>query len=176
MTSLVNWSLLGLVIERPSYGFELGNRFERVYGDLCELKSGSQIYSALNALETRGFIATITAGEFARQPKPHYGATPLGVSSYEGWLVEQAGADDRRQELWVRQLGVLVHDPEAALRVIDSWEREHLKASARIGHVAGAQLVEELVAERRRLAVGTTIAWLQHARSRFEALAASRRR
>jgi DNA-binding PadR family transcriptional regulator len=29
MRSLVNWALLGLVIERPSYAYELARRFER---------------------------------------------------------------------------------------------------------------------------------------------------
>jgi len=31
MHSQVNWSLLGLVIKRPSYAYELAKRFERTY-------------------------------------------------------------------------------------------------------------------------------------------------
>ena len=31
MQSPVNWALLGLVIERPSYAYELAQRFERTY-------------------------------------------------------------------------------------------------------------------------------------------------
>ena len=34
MQSPVNWALLGLVIERPSYAYELAKRFERTYGSV----------------------------------------------------------------------------------------------------------------------------------------------
>ena len=33
MRSPVNWALLGLIIERPSYAYNLAQRFERRYGD-----------------------------------------------------------------------------------------------------------------------------------------------
>ena len=32
MHSPVNWALLGLIIERPSYAYALAQRFERTYG------------------------------------------------------------------------------------------------------------------------------------------------
>ncbi len=62
MRSLVSWSLLGLVIERPSYGYELVQRFERTYGDVLELSSPSQIYTALDALQRRSLIEVLAAG------------------------------------------------------------------------------------------------------------------
>jgi DNA-binding PadR family transcriptional regulator len=177
MTSSVNWALLGLVIERPSYGWELTNRFRRVYADVIELSSDSQVYSALNALESRRMVEKVTGAELARQPKPHYRATPLGARSYEDWLVAQLDADDRRQELRVRQLAALIDDPDAALRVIDRWERAYLKGAgrpARQNPSREARLIDELVDEQRRIAAGGMISWLQHARSRFEALSAER--
>lgn len=36
MRSPLNWALLGLVIQRPSYGYELVQRFERIYEDALE--------------------------------------------------------------------------------------------------------------------------------------------
>ncbi len=49
MRSPINWGVLGLLIERPGYGYDLFHRFERTYGELLELSSPSQIYKALNA-------------------------------------------------------------------------------------------------------------------------------
>src|ERR1700731_3478506 len=54
MQSHVNWALLGLVIERPSYAYELAQRFERTYDGSLALSSVSHVYTALRALQDRG--------------------------------------------------------------------------------------------------------------------------
>ena len=87
MRSPVNWALLGLLIERTGYGYDLFQRFERTYGGALELSCPAQIYKALTALEGRGLIERLPADEAApaelRQPKPHYGATAAGVRGYQ---------------------------------------------------------------------------------------------
>jgi DNA-binding PadR family transcriptional regulator len=180
MTSSVNWSLLGLVISRASYGLELARRFERTYGEVLPVSGDSHVYSALDALMVRGLVEIVPGPEFGRQPKPHYRATPLGLRGYEDWLVEQVDAERRRQELWVRQLGVFAHDPEAALHVIDRFERQYLKRVGQVGRAGSAaaadprsELLDELVAEQHRIAVGGMLSWLRSAHERFEAIAST---
>ncbi len=180
MTSPVNWTILGLVIERPSYGLELANRFQRVYADVLPLSGDSHVYSALNMLEAREMIEIVSRIKVDRQPKPHYRATPLGISSYEDWLVEQIDAQNRSQELWVRQLAIFAHDPHLALQMLDRYERRFLKDAGAAGYLpAGSgldsreELIDGLVAEQRRVAVGGMLSWLRYARARFEALAGS---
>jgi DNA-binding PadR family transcriptional regulator len=174
MTSAINWAVLGLVIERPSYGHELFHRFERMYGDVMPLSGEPHIYAALNALEKRKLVKRMGGSTVARQPKPRYRATEQGVSGYEDWLVGEAGYVRRREELWVRQIGVFAHDPSAALRVLDRFEAEHLKKAGPASRSLGtridsrADLVEDLVAERHRLADGEVLSWLQYAQDRFE--------
>ena len=56
MRSLVNWALLGLVIDRPSYAYELARRFEREYKDALSLSSVSHVYTALGTLKDRALI------------------------------------------------------------------------------------------------------------------------
>ena len=46
MHSPVNWALLGLIIERPSYAFELATRFKRNYEGAIAISSPSHIYTA----------------------------------------------------------------------------------------------------------------------------------
>jgi DNA-binding PadR family transcriptional regulator len=174
MTSAINWAVLGLVIERPSYGHELFHRFERMYGDVMPLSGEPHIYAALNALEKRELVIRMGGSTVARQPKPRYRATEQGVSGYEDWLVMEAGYVRRREELWVRQIGVFAHDPSAALRVLDRFEAEHLKTAGPASRSAGtridsrADLVEDLVAERQRLAGGEVLSWLRYAQNTFE--------
>jgi DNA-binding PadR family transcriptional regulator len=178
MTSSVNWVLLGLVIDRSSYGLELAHRFQRVYADVLPVSGDSHIYGALDALKGRGMIEIVPGTEIGRQPKLHYQATSFGVRSYEDWLVAQADDELRRQELWVRQLEVFASDPVAALRVIGRFERRYLKGAGQIGHslegsvvASRATLIDELVAEQRRLAAGGMLSWFRFAQETFEALA-----
>src|ERR1700677_3584874 len=127
MRSPVSWAVLGLLVELPSYGYELVQRFEPTYGDTLELSTASQIYAALNALERLGLIeqmpATGTEGEERRQPKLHYRVTGEGVCGYEDWLVAQAHEERRRSWLLTRQLTRLA--PQAALAVIDRLEEAY---------------------------------------------------
>jgi DNA-binding PadR family transcriptional regulator len=177
MTSSVNWALLGLVIERPSYGLELYNRFQRVYGDVLPVSSESHIYTALNRLEDRSLIEIVPGTEVGRQPKLHYQATALGIRGYEDWLVAEINAERRRQELWVRQLGIFARDPAAALHVIGRFEREYLKGAGHTGrppHDTASdprtELINGLVAERQRLEEGGMVTWFQHAHDGFAKL------
>jgi DNA-binding PadR family transcriptional regulator len=183
MRSPVSWALLGLVIERPSYGYELVQRFERTYGDALELSSPSQIYTALDALERRSLIEKLPDGDpstgVVRQPKPHYRATVGGVRGYQDWLIAQAHEERRRSRLFAHQLAVLA--PRAALAVIERYEQACLEEAKRTPLGAaddsadGASgLAARLIGEEDRLAVGARLSWIEYARRQFRALAAGR--
>src|ERR1700689_1594364 len=89
MHSPVNWALLGLVIERPSYAYELAQRFDRTYDGALPLSSTSPVYTALGALSDRGLIEGLAGPRVGRQPKPRYRATAKGLEDYCEWLVGQ---------------------------------------------------------------------------------------
>ena len=174
MRSPINWSLLGLVIQKPSYGYELVQRFERAYGEALELSSPSQIYTALDILERHGLIELLPpseAAELSRQPKPHYRVTPSGVTEYVDWLVSHVQTEQRRSRLFVHQIGVL--PPHEALAVVERCERECLKAAtARAGQGAegeaarnsAAGLAMRLIDEEQRLVIDARLAWIEYAR------------
>jgi DNA-binding PadR family transcriptional regulator len=185
MRSPVNWALLGLVMDRPSYGYELVQRFERVYKDVLSVSSPSHIYKALDMLESKGLIEEPTEKgavrpEYGhrRQPKVHYRATTAGVVHYEEWLLAQTRENRRRSQLFVRQLAV--YDPDAALRVLEQYEQQCLKDIARISVApgrsseGGPRLVERLACEENRLALEARLAWIQYAHRELEAAARGR--
>jgi DNA-binding PadR family transcriptional regulator len=182
MQSPVNWALLGLVIERPSYAYELAQRFERTYEGVLSLSSVSHVYTAIAALRERGLIEEVPGTRSGRQPKPHYRASAKGVEDYREWLVRQAGEDRRRQRLFVVQLAALARNPEAALEVVEQYEAACLQEATRSpipsgeddAADAGATLRARLIAEENRHAVGAKLAWAQYARSELKALIAGR--
>jgi DNA-binding PadR family transcriptional regulator len=181
MRSPVNWALLGLVIQRPSYGYELVQRFERTYGESLELSSPSQVYTALDALVRRSLIETIASHETdragGRQPKPHYRATVQGMRSYEQWLACQLQQECRRSRLFARELALLA--PATALRVLERYEEACLKQASSATHGGEAaqtqqedpgRLTARLAAEEDRLAIGAKLAWIEYARRELTAL------
>jgi DNA-binding PadR family transcriptional regulator len=125
----VYWAVLGLIIERPSYGYELVQRLERTYGDLLTLSSASQIYKALDTLTGKGLIEQLPEPNETRQPKPHYRATAAGVRVYEERLIAQVAEDGRRSRVFALELAVL--PPQAALTVLDGYEQACLEHASR---------------------------------------------
>lgn len=182
MTSPVNWALLGLVIKRPGYGYDLLQRFERDYGDVLTLKSDSHIYAALNELVRRGFIEEAPGSReirpAIRQPRPNYRATADGVHSYRERLMAQVREDRRQSRLFVRQLAAIEREPGVALQVIDSYEQACLEeasstpVASRGAPNAEAQsgLAALLMLEESRLAMQAKLPWIQYARRVFEGL------
>lgn len=88
MRSTVDVAVLGLVLERPSYGYELSKRFEQRFGALLSV-SRSHIYSALNSLLRDRLIEPLPHDGSLRQPKVHYRATADGVAAFRTWLAER---------------------------------------------------------------------------------------
>jgi DNA-binding PadR family transcriptional regulator len=179
MRSPVGWALLGLLIERPGYGYDLVQRFERTYGDALELSSPSQIYTALKGLEQRSLIEQLPPDDGStdalRQPKPRYRATPEGLDRYQDWLISQVHEERRRSRLFARQLAIL--DPHAALTVIERYEESCLQEPTRApadpslsSRGGTSAFASRLIAEESRLATGTTLQWIEYARRELEAV------
>lgn len=178
MRSPVNWGLLGLVIERPSYAYNLAQRFERRYGDVLTLSNIGHVYTALGVLGERGLVQEIPGTRSGRQPKPRYRATPLGSSEYRAWLVGQAEEDRHRRQLFMLALGALAGDREAALDTLGGYERTWLAEgmSTPIARDAGepvdrvTALLGRLIDEDNRLVVGARLEWIEYARQQLQAL------
>jgi DNA-binding PadR family transcriptional regulator len=179
MRSSVNWTVLGLVIERPSYGWELWKRFERLYGDVLPIGGESHVYAALDALWDRGLIEDVEesrrgGSDAARQPKPHYRATPDGLEDYAAWVIAQAREHNRRSVLFARQLGALSQRPETALAILERYELACLDdKGARIPTTSELSadivtgLADRLGSAYGRSVLAATLGWIEYARREF---------
>lgn len=183
MQSAVHWALLGLVIERPSYGYELAHRFEHAYAGMLHLSGISYVYTALDTLQRRALIEEIPGTRAGRQPKPRYRATDDGIRAYQERLTDQIQEDMRRARLFARQLAVFAQEPEMGLEIIERYGEACLQeaASAPLPSTASdphpdpvAGLASRLVSEESRLSMEAKLPWVEYARREFKALAASR--
>ncbi len=187
MISRINWALLGLVIERPGYGYQLMKRFEAQFGELLPLSSDSHIYAALDVLERRALVEErpekpAARSGVGRQPRPIYHATTEGRRRYQQWLLAQAGELHRPWLLFVRQLATLASEPEAALQILERYGETCLNQAVEASQKSpparpdsAAALAGLLTSEEQRLAGAVKLAWVEFAQRQFEILAKERR-
>jgi DNA-binding PadR family transcriptional regulator len=180
MRSPVNWALLGLIIERESYAYELFRRFESIYRRALTLSSTSHVYTALGVLEERALVEQVPSTRGGRQPKPSYRATAEGIQSYGEWLVSHVREDRRRQVLFVLGLSALAGDLGRLGAVLDGYERawqalednpEPLELDD-APEGPGATLAGLIVPEEHALTVAAKLTWTQYVRRTLGALAA----
>jgi DNA-binding PadR family transcriptional regulator len=178
MKSPVNWALLGLIIERESYAYELARRFESTYGDALPLSSTSHIYTALSVLENRSLVEPVPGTRTGRQPKPSYRATAQGIEGYADWLVAHVREDRRRQVLFVLGLSALASHPQWVAEILDRSEQAWLanENHATLFHVdvvadsPGGELVARILSEENELTVAAKLSWIRHVREALDDL------
>ena len=97
-------AILGLVIERPGYGYQLVQRLEERFGSSAFAPSG--VYSALDQLSRDEFVRA--AGEMgagrARRAAPRtiYEATEEGIEHFEAWMLGSSPTPPLRDELHMK--------------------------------------------------------------------------
>jgi DNA-binding PadR family transcriptional regulator len=172
-------AVLALIIERPSYSFELWKRFEARFLELYPL-SKTRIYQSVDQLLDLGLIESMDSDSPAtRQPRPSYRATALGARMHREWLAASIQEDPRREELLRRLLGTGARDARAMLQIVDVYERACLDDMARKSAAhdtatppfedEAAELRDSLIAEERRLAREAQIKFIAYARRRIRA-------
>lgn len=98
------YAILGLVIERPGYGYQLAQRLEERFGSSCFAPSG--VYSALDQLSRDKLVRA--AGELgpgpARRSAPRmiYEATERGAERFEAWILGSSPTPPLRDELHMK--------------------------------------------------------------------------
>jgi DNA-binding PadR family transcriptional regulator len=169
-------AVLGLVIERPGYGYELAQRLERRCGPWRWEPSG--VYSALNQLERDGHVLSDRErGSGARgraAPRLVYEATPEGEGFFRNWIFGASPPSPARQEL---DLKILLSGAEFLPHLVDlTWAQEQqcvdelraLVANMPAGPLDRSASWSEVAVVLQRNAeiklLQTRIEWLQDAR------------
>jgi DNA-binding PadR family transcriptional regulator len=107
----MKYAVLGLLVQRRGYGYDLVQRFEEQVGSAWQLNAGA-IYVALDKLEQEGLVRPVTndgAGAPASRrrtmrgaPRVIYEATPEGVDRFEDWMTTSSSMAPMREELHLK--------------------------------------------------------------------------
>lgn len=169
--SVALWLVLGLLIERPSHGYELKQRYEDRFFQWLPTSSSS-IYNALDRLREDG-LAEPVAADAAEAPSPrermrhHHRATAAGVEAYREWLSELMSDGAQRSELLGRIAAFgMIALPEL-LTIVDRYSRDCLQEVRalplpdldRLAGFSPEDLSELLVIERRRRELQAQLDW-----------------
>src|ERR1700761_2220934 len=99
-------AVLGLVIERPGYGYQLAQRLSDRFGAWRWDSTG--VYRSLDMLERDGYVHTYAqkgSGDTGRAaPRLIYQATPSGLDHFRAWMMQPSDLSPVRQELDLKVL------------------------------------------------------------------------
>lgn len=182
MRSPVNWAVLGMLIERPSYGYELHQRIVRRFPSEVLAPLPSHVYAALNLLERADLIEELPdedadTGRRRRQPKVHYRVTPAGARAFRNWLATQLRADPGQLELVQRlALAAGMGRPGLLEELVDAYEHACTQAAQALPMPGGdggrarspEALVRRLTVAAQRTALEGQMEWLRYARKEIE--------
>lgn len=127
----VKYAVLGLLVQRRGYGYDLVQRFEEQVGPAWQLNAGA-IYVALDKLEQEGLVrpiaradddAPVTRRRTARgAPRVIYEATAQGVERFDDWMTTGSSMSPLREEL---HLKLALSQPRNLPRLIElTYEQE----------------------------------------------------
>jgi DNA-binding PadR family transcriptional regulator len=174
LSSLIDNVILAFVIEKPSYGYELHERFGRRFGDFMSTSPGS-VYDALLRLEQASYVEVAGRSGARGRPRVNYRATTGGVEACQAWLMERLREDPQHLALLSRLGATSLRRGNAMLEIIDRYEEERMLEARQIampiraespasGDPAG-ELVRNLITEQRRRIVDAQLEWCAYARS-----------
>ena len=127
-------ALLGLLLNRSAYPYELADRLERSLGPAWAVNSG-QLYQTIGRLERDGLIECVDPSARGREDRHVFTITRAGVEEFERWFAEVSGkvrlsrrpvlakitlAGPRRLEGALRELEAYEQDCAASLRDLTS--------------------------------------------------------
>jgi DNA-binding PadR family transcriptional regulator len=141
------YAILGLVIERPGYGYQLAQRLEERFGSSSFAPSG--VYSALDQLSRDEFVRAV--GEMGpgpakrSAPRMIYEATELGVSHFEAWILGSSPTPPLRDELYMK---IVLCRPGNLPRLIDLVYGQELACVGRLQDLTQSSERERIAGDR----------------------------
>jgi DNA-binding PadR family transcriptional regulator len=177
-------ALLGLLMHRPAYRYQLGERLEERLGPAWSINSG-QLYQTIRRMREEGLIERID-GELEDQDERHvFAITPSGVAEFDRWFEEISGgarllrrpllvkialAGPERQKDALKQIEAYERDCAARLKVL-SYQRDEIPETPEVGsRVRADQVFLRLGLSADVAHLECELGWARHAHERVSRL------
>jgi DNA-binding PadR family transcriptional regulator len=127
-SSPLKGAVLGLLIERPSYGYELANRLSARLGPAWQIAPKS-IYPLLDQLERAGLAKSVVEPNptSPRQQRTVYYPTEQAPAALSHWIGTSTPKEPLRADLQAKIAVARIEDAPRLLRMLDNYERECLE-------------------------------------------------
>ncbi|HWX86988.1 MAG TPA: PadR family transcriptional regulator [Solirubrobacteraceae bacterium] len=173
-------AVLGLVIERPGYGYDLARRLQERFGSSGFAPTG--VYSALDQLSSDELVRSAgprtDIGNERAAPRTIYEATPKGVDHFEEWMLGCSSLAPVRDELYMK---IALSKPHNLARLIELARSQEEDCLARLqslkqppgtrsGFRAWSEVAILLVRDAEIKQLQARVEWLQKARAIMEKL------
>lgn len=170
-------AVLGLVIERPGYGYDLARRLQERFGSSGFAPTG--VYSALDQLTSEELVrsggAHAGAANERAAPRTIYEATSKGIDRFEEWMLQTSSLAPIRDELYMK---IALSKPHNLARLIELTQTQEQDCLARLQQLrqpsgirqqsrpkAWADVAVLLVRDAEIKQLQARVEWLQRART-----------
>ncbi len=106
----IQHALLTSLLEKPSTGYELANRFDRSIGYFWQA-THQQIYRELGRMVTAGWLVAQDGPEADKRRKKIYQVLPAGREELQRWAGEPQESGDQSQALLIKLRAEAVMGP-----------------------------------------------------------------
>jgi DNA-binding PadR family transcriptional regulator len=175
-SSPVTGALLGLLLERPSYGYELAQRMNERFGPAWSLTTSS-IYPVLDRLESEELIRRAVKdlpGRARQRERVMYHATDQAHQAFEEWMSRPVRREPIRAELLAKLAVARPQDAPLLLAALDEYERACLRlleaaSEAQRSAEPWDTLLIDLINDAADQHLRADLAWVASARRRLSA-------
>lgn len=175
--SPADWLVLGLVIERPSHGYEIAQRYQGRFDWFLSI-SGSRVYAALDRLHAGGLIEEIPdeevegRGDARSRNRRRFRARRLGVEAFRHWVAQRMRDDQQQARLLAQVASTAMLGTDSALEVLNHFENRCGREMSRLplldrGLVhdgSFGDVVNSMVVDWMRRRISADLDWAQDAR------------
>jgi DNA-binding PadR family transcriptional regulator len=136
----VKHAILGLLVERRGYGYDLMRRLEGRLGPGLAIPEGT-VFSSLRSLKEAGHVEIVRRTLRGEQVAVWYGATAEGVGHFEQWMDQPVAREPLRGELYLKFAMI---DARRVPAMREAFERLELECLADIARQARSQSLDDL--------------------------------
>jgi DNA-binding PadR family transcriptional regulator len=167
-------AVLGLLVQRPSYAYEVARRVRRGVGAAWDLDT-SHVYSVLRHLQAKGLVVA-RPGERGRT---HYFPTTKGRREFESWLTSGPVRVLIREETYLRLAACTPRYLDALIELLEVQEQATFELWEQLSRhcsleealkppIDWKQAASQMIADGQLARAEADLAWLRRTRETLQ--------
>ncbi|GAA4587329.1 PadR family transcriptional regulator [Planotetraspora phitsanulokensis] len=167
----IGQTLLGLLEEGPSHGYDLKRAYDDRFGHSRPLHYG-QVYATLSRLLKDGLVELDAVEPGEGPERKRYAVTSAGVTDVERWLSTPEKPEPYLQNTLYTKVVLAVLTGRSAADLLDVQRAEHLRLMRELTRRKTAgDLAEQLICDHALFHLEADLRWLELTAARLDELA-----